>query len=244
MHRIVLLNILISFTLISCSVGGNKANVTESKNDKPTDSIPYATQFFSSSIIPESDILRLPQLDSIENTLSIKLKVHIDSILDSINVHSIFGQYIEKKVISEANLVNSIDGDTDAYCSLLVNSGNIMYNSINSYQFHFYIAEKRGYVPAYTSAYISLAIQCINDNKENFEFENKWSLGEIDREERDLALLCLIRGYRLGEISCTDILSYYLRNGFYMPQNIKEADMLDAFYDSYCHKENTKSSQK
>ncbi|MFT3995169.1 MAG: hypothetical protein QM660_12730 [Dysgonomonas sp.] len=129
MHRIVILNNLISFTLISCSIGGNKTNVNESKNDKSTDSISYTTQFFSSSIIPESDILRLPQLDSIENTLSLKLKVHIDSILDSINVHSIFGQYIEKKVISEDDLVKGIDGDIDAYCSLLVNSGNIMYNA-------------------------------------------------------------------------------------------------------------------
>lgn len=193
------------------------------------DSLPYELWYATFSLIPESEIVQIDQLDNEAETVGKKTKLFRDSIINSIDLNK-----LSKKKESEYLLKEALaNGNQEVYCKI-VHDGLLQ---TELYPYSLYMAEKHNFVPAYDDVFQFFYKKNYILFKKKKQEEKKsllWdemALAYLDENERYLALYCLIQSYKKGNIYNANNLSYYFRKGLYFPKDIKTANKLDSIYE-------------
>lgn len=141
-----------------------------------------------------------------------------------------FVEHYKSKVDDTSLLGRSLAGDIESYDTLTLEPEHwTIRNDSNLYKYGFYIAEKYNYPSIYISVYLEVGgVRVPSSDRKN---KNKWSLDYLNDNERNLALYCLLKSYKMREISTAKIISYYFREGYYFPKNIEVANKLDSIYN-------------
>lgn len=112
-------------------------------------------------------------------------------------------------------------GDVNAYCKL---------SAFSPYTISFYMAEVYHFTPAYTNAFYGL-LRYSKKMNPDASF-NVSLLRLLRKEDQDLAIYCLIKSYKKGNIDEAKILADYFREGLYFNKNIHVANALDSIYEN------------
>ncbi len=186
------------------------------------DSISYELWYATAFLLSESEIPQVEQINEIELSLNGKLHSFKDSLLNSVKESEI-------PVVrdSNGNDISSLienylkNGDVNAYCKL---------STYSPYPVSLYMAEVYHFTPAYSNTFYSLLVysKMMNPSK-NF---NNDLLKYLRKKEQDIAIYCLIKSYKKGNINEAQTLAYYFREGIYFNKSIDTANMLDSIYQN------------
>lgn len=178
------------------------------------------TAICDSSISPATKII---------DDIYVKIEKNIDAFKKDIH------QFIEQKKLQTDKpslLGKSLSGDIEAYRTLIYDPKYVEITKDSSFfKYSFYIAEKYGYVSAYLDVFLKLSSKSAALSQKHDK--NKWPLDYINDNHRNLALYSLIKSYKAGDYSVIKVLSYYFREGYYFPKNIKAANELDSLLNEY-----------
>lgn len=194
-------------------------------------------------IITDSTINKIDSiLSEIEESLEKKVKPFKDSLLKNIDLSTIpkiEDQKMRDTFIAYLTAINN--RDTIEYECL---SSRVPYSRyldldkknidpIDYSPYTLYMADSLGYIPSYEDTYESL-IQlnyCYGNiwGDKNYEFVY---LRYLSKMQRDLAILYLIKSYKVGSISSPLGLSIYFKLGlFYFPKDQKLSKVLDLIFE-------------
>lgn len=170
------------------------------------------------SNIPASEIL-----DSLEINIDKDIEDYTKNILRFVED--------EKSLLNDSSLIaKALSGDMEIFDKITIKMAPATVNDSNFYKYSYYIAEKFDYAYAYYFVFLVSSGQSAKYCEEKICDDNDWPLNNIKEEQKEIALSCLIKSYKKGEISTSKILSYYFREGYYFPKNIDAANELDSIY--------------
>jgi hypothetical protein len=191
-------------------------------NPQYEDSISYELWYATAFLLPENKIPQVVQIDEMEQILSGKLQSFKDSLFYSVkngeiplirdnngrNISPLIKDYLKS-------------GDVNAYCKL---------SAYSPFTVSFYMAEMHHFTPAYTNTFYGLLKYSKKINPdENFK---EYLLKFLRKEDQDLAIYCLIKSYKKGNIDEAKTLAYYFREGLYFNKDIYVANVLDSIYEN------------
>lgn len=231
MKKLLFITLLPSFMLlvVSCSkyketkkVNSNYIHKVIPYDPQYEDSISYELWYATAFLLPESEIPQVSQINKMEQILSEKLQPFKDSLLYSVenseiplirdnngrNISPLIKDYLKS-------------GNVNTYCKL---------STYSPFTVSFYMAEVYHFAPAYTNTFYGLLKYSKKMNpEENF---NEYLLKFLSKEEQDLAIYCLIKSYKKGNIDEAKTLAYYFREGLYFNKDIDVANVLDSIYEN------------
>lgn len=197
-----------------------------------------------SPILIESEIKSINDIVSnIEHDLEISSKAYKDSLLLSLDLNAIPEIYdstsremftIFLTAIKERDTAELYSWSFDGAPNSRYRDLNLMYiDPINYAPYALYMADSVKYIPAYLDVFTSFGrlnycyLNIIDD------IDEEWiHLSGISKQQRDLAILYLIKSYRSGYTQSALALSLYFRFGiYYFPKDLLKADILDYIWD-------------
>lgn len=198
---------------------------------------------------------KINEMDSLYN---IKTKSYKNSILKSVSLNkkdiiknlSIKGDDISEReqqvrnhmdidYVADKLLEALKEGDFELFDKLL-KKYFFYFDSFNYSPYALYLGEKHDIAQAYTEVYYYY--YHLNQKKHNKErksnmmmiatqFDSK-RLEYIGKNEKELALWSLIKAFKMGDINIPLTLSYYFKNGYYLPRDTLTANKLKMIYDN------------
>ncbi|MDR2955000.1 MAG: hypothetical protein LBV43_07960 [Prevotella sp.] len=194
-------------------------------NPQNKDSISYELWYATAFLLPED---KIPKIDSL-NIIEARLERRVRPVIDSI-IHSI-GKDLSLQILNnEENDISPLvkeylkKGDINAYCKV----------NIYSYSISLYMAEVYSFIPAYGDTFynlLKLAFQSQKNQIQNITF-NEDIIRFLSCQEQDLAIYCLIKSYKKGDIKEAKTLAYYFKEGIYFKKDINIANTLDSIHEN------------
>lgn len=221
-----LYNITLSFIIfLSCSENKSQKNIHYVKpySEYNADSISYKQWYATAFLIPEKEVPNVEKVNEVEILLINDTQNFRDSLCVSISedkIPLIQNNNGEDMSIRIKNYLT--EGNIKDYCE----------NNFYWYPASLYMAEIYSFPPAYIDTYYSLILLNKKQSKSQEEKINEYSLEYINRNEQNLAIYCLIKAYKKGNISEAKTLAQYFREGKYLPKDNLTAIELDYIYEN------------
>ena len=172
--------------------------------------------------VKEESLITLKDFNDIYNNLEKSTGLYRKDIIEFVESEKV-------KIGADSILGKALSGDHDSFDALVSKAdySSILFDS-KMYKYSLYIAEKYNYAFAYINVYLALSHTSVTLSDKNDK--NKWPLDYIEKKDRDLALYCLIKSYKMGEYGPAKVLSYYFKEGYYFPKSIDIANKFDSIY--------------
>jgi hypothetical protein len=166
---------------------------------------------------------KVPQveyLNKIESTINESIQSFKDSLFMSVEE----GLDRDKNDIPPLVKDYIKSGDVNMYCKL----------PYSSYPVSLYMAEKHSFSPAYSDTFYSL--YWLGERRKGEQGSNETGLNEnfmkyLRKEEQDLAIYCLIKSYKNGDMEGPRTLADYFRKGIYFKKDTNMAIIMDFIYE-------------